>query len=51
VRVSSLKVAVRPVQSGGDFLIDAEVLFDRGDASKGVIDFLTEDIADIKSTI
>jgi hypothetical protein len=30
------------LRSGVDLFVDAEVLFDRGDASKGVIDFLTE---------
>jgi hypothetical protein len=35
-------LAVRTLRSGGDFFIDAEVLFDCGDASKRVIDFIAE---------
>jgi hypothetical protein len=41
------------VRSGGDLLVEAEVLFDGGNALKGVIDFFLEagDILDLFSEI
>ena len=41
------------VRSGGDFLIDAEMLFNRGDALKRVIDFFLEadDVLDLFSEV